>query len=76
MQLQVGDKFTDESGEWEVIARPYATAGGKSTHVRIQRMDSPGAIEARTYGSQWGFISVGYTDTAQETVRETLKELW
>jgi hypothetical protein len=25
MQLQVGDKFRDESGEWEVIAHSYAT---------------------------------------------------
>ena len=51
MQLQVGDKFTDESGEWEVIARPYAAGGGKSTHVRVQRVDKPGLTEARTWGS-------------------------
>jgi hypothetical protein len=37
MQLQVGDKFTDESDEWEVIERAYATAGGKSTNVRPAR---------------------------------------
>lgn len=42
MQLQVGDKFRDESGEWEVIAHPYATGGGKSTNVRVQRVDTPG----------------------------------
>ena len=51
MQLQIGDKFSDESGEWQVIARPYATAGGKSTYVRVQRVDSPGVTEARTHGS-------------------------
>jgi hypothetical protein len=51
MQLQVGDKFSDESGDWEVIARPYATAGGKSTHVRVQRVDKPGVAEARLWGS-------------------------
>jgi len=39
------------TGEWEVIARPYATAGGKSTHVRVQRVDKPGVTEARTWGS-------------------------
>ena len=39
MQLQVGDKFSDESGQWEVIAHPYSTVGGKSTSVRVQRMD-------------------------------------
>ena len=51
MQLQIGDTFSDESGDWEVIARPYATAGGKSSHVRVQRVDKPGVTEARTWGS-------------------------
>src|SRR5262252_2223196 len=51
MQLLVGDKLSDESGDWEVIARPYATAGGKSTHVRVQRVDKSGVTEARTWGS-------------------------
>jgi hypothetical protein len=41
----------DESGEWEVIAHPYATGGGKSTSVRVQRVDKPGKTEARTWGS-------------------------
>ena len=51
MQFQVGDTFSDESGDREVIARPYATAGGKSTHVRVQRVDKPGVTEARAWGS-------------------------
>ena len=29
MELQVRDRLTDETGEWEIIARPYTTAGGK-----------------------------------------------
>ena len=37
MQLQVGDQITDESGTWQVIARPYSSAGGKNTQVRLQR---------------------------------------
>jgi hypothetical protein len=24
MQLQIGDRLIDETGEWEVIGRPYA----------------------------------------------------
>ena len=51
MQLLFGDKFSEESGEWEVIGRPYATVGGKSTHVRVQRVDKPGVTEARTWSS-------------------------
>ena len=34
MQLQVGDQITDEPGTWQVIARPYSSAGGKNTQVR------------------------------------------
>jgi hypothetical protein len=51
MQLQVGDKFSGESGEWELIAHRYATAGGKSTNVRVQRVDNPGVSEARPWES-------------------------
>jgi hypothetical protein len=51
MQLQVGDRFSDESGEWEVIGRPYTTAGGKNSHVGVQRVDKPGVTETRLWGS-------------------------
>jgi hypothetical protein len=39
MLLQVGDRLTDSTGEWEVIGRPYTTVGGKNSHVRVQRVD-------------------------------------
>src|SRR5262249_42103892 len=51
MQLQIGDRMTDSTGEWEVIGRPYTTAGGKNAHVRVQRADNPGATETRMWGS-------------------------
>ena len=51
MQLQVGDQITDEPGTWQIIARPYSSAGGKSTQVRVQRVDTPGATETRVWGS-------------------------
>jgi len=35
MHLQIGDRMTDSTGEWEVVGRPYTTAGGKNTHVRV-----------------------------------------
>src|SRR3989442_2422126 len=38
MQLQVADRFADETGEWEVVGRPYSTAGGKIVHARVQRI--------------------------------------
>jgi hypothetical protein len=50
-QLQIGDRMTDSTGEWQVVGRPYTTAGGKSSHVRVQRVDNPGATETRLWGS-------------------------
>jgi hypothetical protein len=41
MQLRVGDVLVDETGEYEVIGRPYTTAAGKNAHVRVQRVDNP-----------------------------------
>ena len=35
MQLKPGDRLTDSTGEWEVVGRPYATAGGKSTQALL-----------------------------------------
>jgi hypothetical protein len=35
MDLRVGDRLADETGEWEVIGRPYTTAAGKNAHVRV-----------------------------------------
>ena len=51
MQLQIGDRMTDSAGECQVVGRPYTTAGGKSTSVRVQRVDKPGVTETRMWGS-------------------------
>jgi len=49
MQLQVADRFADETGEWEVVGRPYSTAGGKIVHARVQRIDQPASAEVRSW---------------------------
>ena len=51
MQLQVGDRLADETGEWEIIARPYTTAGGKTAHVRVQRVGEPAVTGIRTWSA-------------------------
>jgi len=51
MQLQIGDRLSDETGDWEVINRPHTTAGGKVAHVRVRRVDQPALIEERTWGA-------------------------
>jgi len=47
MQLQIGDRMTDSTGEWEVVGRPYTTNGGKNAHVRVQRTSQPGVTETK-----------------------------
>ena len=50
MQIQIGDRMTDSTGEWEVVGRPYTTAGGKSTSVRVQRPDKTGCDRGKAVG--------------------------
>jgi hypothetical protein len=61
MELQVGDRLADETGEWEVIGRPYTTAGGKTAHVRVQRVGQPGSTALRSWGAHER-VSVKRTD--------------
>jgi len=50
MQLQIGDRMSDSTGEWEVVGRPYTTVGGKNAHVRVQRVEKP-VTEVRMWGA-------------------------
>jgi len=38
MQPQIGDWMTDSTGKWEVVGRPYTTAGGKNAHVQHRKV--------------------------------------
>jgi hypothetical protein len=49
MELQVGERLADETGDWEVIAPPYSTAGGRMVHARVQRIDQPDSWEIRSW---------------------------
>jgi len=51
MELWIGDRLIDETGEWEVIGQPYTSGGGKSAHARIQRVDQPASATDRTWGA-------------------------
>ena len=48
-ELQVGDRLADEIGEWEVIAPPYNTAGGRMIHARVQRIGEPDSWQIRSW---------------------------
>ena len=67
MELRIGDRLADETGEWEIIARPYTTAGGKNARVRVQRVGDSAATELRTWGAHER-VSVKRT-TAEEGKR-------
>ncbi len=58
MELQVGDRITDETGEWEVIRQPYSTAEGRIVHARVQRINEPASWEIRSWDASKR-ISVG-----------------
>ena len=51
MQLKVGDRLVDETGEWEVTVRPYTSPGGKNVHARVRRMYQPATAEDRTWSA-------------------------
>jgi hypothetical protein len=37
MELQVGDRFTDYAGEWEIVTRPTVTHGGKTLRAKVRQ---------------------------------------
>jgi len=47
--LQVGDRFSDETGEWEIASRPRFTGDGQSVHTRVRRVDQPAIVKNRTW---------------------------
>jgi hypothetical protein len=51
MELQLGDRFADETGEWEVVGLPFTTAGGKNAHARVRKVSQPGLTDLPTWGA-------------------------
>src|SRR5437899_2279720 len=64
MELQLGDRIVDETGEYEVIGRPYTTAAGKNAHVRVRRVDNAEVAMIRSYSAHER-ISVKRTTTEE-----------
>jgi hypothetical protein len=51
MDLKVEDLLADETGEWEVVSRPYTTNAGKDVHVRVKRADNAEVTMIRSWGA-------------------------
>jgi hypothetical protein len=41
MEIQIGDRLTDDDFEWEVLTRPAVLHGAKTLRARIQRPGLP-----------------------------------
>ena len=51
MQLQLGERLSDETGEYEVIGRRYTTNQGKDVHVRVKRVDQAEVTMIRSWSA-------------------------
>ena len=51
MEVRVGDRLTHETGDWEVIGRPFTTAAGKNAHVRVRRVNQLETTDLKTWGA-------------------------
>jgi hypothetical protein len=54
MQLQLGDRLVDETGEWEVASRAYfrnAGEDGEDAHVRVKKVGQPEVTVIRSWGA-------------------------
>ena len=51
MELKLGDRMTDETGEWEIIGRPYTTNAGKDAHALSKKVGQPDVTGTRTWGA-------------------------
>jgi len=51
MLLRIGDRLTDETGEYEIIGRPYTTNAGRDVHVRVRRVDNAEVTMMRSWGA-------------------------
>jgi hypothetical protein len=64
MLLRIGDRLTDETGEYEIIGRPYTTNVGKDACVRVRRVGQPDVTEIRVWRAHER-ISVKRTSTEE-----------
>jgi len=49
MELQIGDRFSDQDFEWEVVTRPEVLHGAKTLRARIQRPGLPESEREMTW---------------------------
>ena len=68
MRVQVGDRFTDPEGEWEVVSHPETVRGGKVVRLRAQRPGDPASAREVIWGAHER-VTVRREATIQERPR-------
>jgi hypothetical protein len=71
IELRVGDHFTDEEDEWEVIERPVSLRGGKIVRATIQRPGRPETAKEKTWDA-YEHLAIGSRE-AQSKVEPPAK---
>ena len=51
IQLQIGDRLSDEEGVWEVTGHPFTTREGKVVHATIQKPGEVASAREKTWGA-------------------------
>ena len=51
MELRIGDRLVDETGEWEVIGPLYRSPGGKNTGARVRKVGRADVTKIRTWSA-------------------------
>jgi hypothetical protein len=51
MQLQIGDQYSDETGDWEVIGRSHTLKAGKIAYARGRLIARPTVTTFREWGA-------------------------
>src|SRR4029453_6806090 len=72
MDLKVGDRLVDETGEREGVSPPYTSNVGKDVQVRVKRVDNAEVTVIRTWSAHRSLpilaflISIGGSASATE----------
>jgi hypothetical protein len=67
MDIQIGDRFTDSEGEWEVVSHPATRYGAKSVRARVRRTGPP---DGRARGEVAGACESGDSEDSVSLLSE------
>jgi hypothetical protein len=51
MELRIGDRLVDETGEWEVIGPLYRSPSGKNAGARVRKVGWADVTKIRTWSA-------------------------